>query len=261
MELVDCFIDIFTYVAHLARKQVQPSTTSGPEGQTSKPQGATGTKTWSGFFKSANVSGPAVPFQTVKDQLDLLLAKSEALAKQQNISKEDCENAKFAVAAWVDEQILCSVWDGRLEWINESWQRRFFHTGNAGAEFMHRLRDLPADNRAVRKVYALCLAMGFQGPYDDAGEGGELDRLRKQIYKDVLGEKYKDALLPTQPLFPHSYPQGQPAESRPRRVGLVMRSGLAVALWLSGPLLFLVLYWVYGAMLDSTIAGFFRLSQ
>ena len=34
MELVDCFIDIFTYVAHLARKQVQPSTTSGPEGQT-----------------------------------------------------------------------------------------------------------------------------------------------------------------------------------------------------------------------------------
>jgi type VI secretion system protein ImpK len=261
MELVECFIDIFVYVTHLAKKQVQPAPPGSEAKATDKPPAAGGSKTWSGFFKSANVTGPAVDFQTVKGQLEQLLSKSEALSREHDFSREDYENAKFAVCAWVDERILCSAWDGRLDWLNESWQRRFFHTANAGEEFMHRLQELPADKGTVRKVYMLCLALGFQGPYDDAGEGGELDRLSKQIYKQVLGDKYPEALGASQLLFPQAYPQGQPAAERPRRSALGMRTGLVAALWASGPLLFLVLYWLYGAMLDSTIAGFFRASQ
>ncbi len=261
MELVDCFIDIFTYVTQLAKKQVTPVGGADPAAPAAKPQSAGGGKTWSGFFKAANVSGPSVPFPTVKAQLEELLMKSEGLAKQLGTPKEDYESAQFAVCAWVDEQILCSAWEGRMDWLNEPWQRRFFHTTNAGAEFIQRLQALPPDKHAVRKVYVLCLALGFQGPFDDAGEGGELDRLRRQFYKQTLGDKFEGALEPAVLLFPGAYPQGQPAEPRPRRSGSGMHLGLAAALWMSGPLLFLVLYWLYGSMLDSTIAGFFRASQ
>lgn len=146
---------------------------------------------------------------------DLPLPDAEASAEEALRQwRFACENARFAVYAWADEQILQSARLDAADWLGYSLQYRYFHTTGAGREFFSRLaaivhaavpdaetplpgeEDAPdaaprmlevaalhgLDERsaAVVETYALCLLYGFRGMLHDYEEA--LTRCRKAAY-------------------------------------------------------------------------------
>ena len=129
-----------------------------------------------------------------------------------------CDNARFAVYAWVDELLLQSPRLDAADWLSYSLQYRYCGTASAGREFFTRLIDLvraslppaeqapaaeeDADDDAPRaleafvlhggdeltaatvRVYALCLLYGFKGMLRDAPE--TLNRCRKAAHALLL---------------------------------------------------------------------------
>lgn len=125
-----------------------------------------------------------------------------------------CDNARFAVYAWVDEQILQSSRLDAMDWLGLSLQYHYFDATDAGRDFFARLEalartalpfagenapeeDAPAGTGpqllealllhgadeltlAVIRVYALCLLYGFKGMLHDFPEA--LARYRKAAY-------------------------------------------------------------------------------
>ncbi|MFP4257873.1 MAG: DotU family type IV/VI secretion system protein, partial [Desulfovermiculus sp.] len=79
-------------------------------------------------------------FETVRTDLESLLAQARNLVLSQN--QEYFDTARFAVCAWIDEQILGSSWPGREEWIMLPLQKRLYGTVRAGEEFFFRLEEL-----------------------------------------------------------------------------------------------------------------------
>lgn len=126
-----------------------------------------------------------------------------------------CDNARFAVYAWVDEQMLQSPRLDAADWLGYSLQYHYFATTDAGQAFFSRLTALVrsalpaadagqpgegdglpdggpqmleafvlhgADERttAVAEAYALCLLYGFRGMLHDNPDA--LARYRKAAY-------------------------------------------------------------------------------
>ena len=130
-----------------------------------------------------------------------------------------CDNARFAVYAWGDEQILQSSRLDAMDWLGLSLQYHYFDATDAGRDFFARLEALArtalpfAENSAsqeedaaagtgpqllealllhgadeltlaVIRVYALCLLYGFKGMLHDSPEA--LTRYRKAAYLLLL---------------------------------------------------------------------------
>lgn len=95
-------------------------------------------------------------------------------AQQADIASADAMEAIYALAAFMDEQILRSPWPARQQWMAQPLQLVYFHENTAGEGFYQRLAGLEADpDRAhVVQIYYLCLALGFQGKYA-VGHPGE----------------------------------------------------------------------------------------
>jgi type VI secretion system protein ImpK len=93
--------------------------------------------------------------------------------REAGIPDEDANEAKYAIAAFTDEQIFRSAWPGRSQWMGQPLQLVYFNENTAGEGFFHRmaaLQNQPA-RAHVLEIYYLCLCLGFQGQY--AVRGGE----------------------------------------------------------------------------------------
>ena len=86
-------------------------------------------------------------FPEVAEQVQLLLDRAEAFRARQGFPVAEWRQALFAVCAWVDEQILCSAWDGRNPWLSSQLQRKYFDTSRAGELFFERLQALPEEKQ------------------------------------------------------------------------------------------------------------------
>ncbi|MBN2515601.1 MAG: DotU family type IV/VI secretion system protein [Deltaproteobacteria bacterium] len=172
MRLIDCFIDIVTYTTDLLR-----------------------------------IGGREQPaFEKVKNDYTTLFDLAEERLKKGNISAEEWADARFAVCAWVDESILCSSWEGKTLWIHDQLQRTYYGTTNGGEEFFDRLGELAPEAKAVREVYAYCLAMGFKGRYFKKKDEARLEAVRESNYKYVSNESVIDkASSDSESLFPRAY--------------------------------------------------------
>ncbi|WP_419811106.1 DotU family type IV/VI secretion system protein [Bacterioplanoides sp.] len=73
----------------------------------------------------------------------------------------------FPVVAYIDELILTSEWKDRHSWKNDSLQRHYFDTTNAGSEFYDRLNLLnrQGSDSEIREIYLMCIGLGFKGKY------------------------------------------------------------------------------------------------
>lgn len=84
------------------------------------------------------------------------------------IESEQAKSMKYVMAALVDEIILNSRWEGRIEWMSKTMQLHFFGEHIAGEKFFSRLNALRQDsykNIDLLEGYYLCLQLGFAGVY------------------------------------------------------------------------------------------------
>jgi type IV/VI secretion system ImpK/VasF family protein len=124
----------------------------------------------------------------------------------------DIDRVAFAVVAWLDELIA------RHPESLSGWsplQVELFHTNNAGNEFFVYLRELRPDQAEVCEVYYVALCLGFVGEYMfDAGEGGELDKIRRQIEDRLPVPPRLPAKLTETPITPQPYEAPLPSGLR-----------------------------------------------
>lgn len=194
-------------------------------------------------------------FETVRLDVEALLAKGQEIAVKAGFSLDDFLEARFAVSAWMDETILLSPWPGRDQWAVQSLQRKFYNTTNAGEEFFERLAQLPQGQGAVLEVFATCLALGFKGRYFHEGQEAELAKIRRGALAALWGGDYEDVDLAEGLVFPSAYPAG--AAGRGRRVW--RRVNLSALIWfLVPPALLLTLFALYRYNLYKLIYDFFK---
>ncbi|CBL44795.1 Hypothetical protein HDN1F_12120 [gamma proteobacterium HdN1] len=149
---------------------------------------ALGTTSNSSTNSSTNSSASSKPNANVEEleytqfraQTLQLLEDNAPLFTSTDICEEDYRNALFAVAAFIDEQVMNANWPEKKRWASETLQKRYFDTTRGGVEFFTRLDALnpfnPTD-REIREVYYYCLALGFAGQYYQPGDKSRLAEL------------------------------------------------------------------------------------
>jgi type VI secretion system protein ImpK len=107
---------------------------------------------------------------------DLPSVRQRFLASLQHMTTEgarlgiaavDLAEARYALVAFMDEQVLRSSWSRRDDWMKQPLQLLLYQESAAGENFFVRLRALlqTADRAAAIRAYGLCLALGFRGAY------------------------------------------------------------------------------------------------
>ena len=182
MRIVDCFMELLTYVAY--------------------------------FLKTVKTRQPA--FDQVKADIDRLISQADTCLENRGIPSEDSDHARFAIFAWIDEVILNSPWNEKDQWQRQQLQRLHFGTADAGELFFDRLNTLGPHQNDVREVYYLCLAMGFTGRYVHEGDDFLLEQLRTSNLKVLLGSSVGLPGLDEGRLFAEAYPR-QVDELKPQR--------------------------------------------
>lgn len=168
-------------------------------------------------------------------------------AQKAQIPSGDAMEAIYALAAFMDEQILRSPWPARQKWMAQPLQLVYFKENTAGEGFFNRLSALEADpERAhVVQIYYLCMALGFRGKYAVASPA-ELSAVQERTFS-LLTRR-----LPSTDTFsPFGYPQQQRINLSPKQFPMV-----AVSLGFFGLslLLFIVFIVVTSASASSAAA-------
>ena len=120
--------------------------------------------------------------EALRQRIDEQFRGLESKARQADVPQEDVQQAKYAVAAFIDEMILTSQWSLKDSWADKPLQLAYFNDFAAGEEFYNRIDALRAAKKnSVIEVYYLCLALGFRGKYVDL-QGME----KKKVLMDSL---------------------------------------------------------------------------
>lgn len=222
MHLSDCFIDIFAYGTF--------------------------------FLKTVENKNPSI--EQVKTDIGRLLTESEGGVVRGGFAREDYEQARFAVCAWIDEAMLNSSWKERGLWLKDQLQRRFYNTTDAGEEFFDRLSAIGLHQREVREVFYLCLALGFTGRYCHSGDEYQLEQIKTSTLKLLLGSSVGLPSLERSDLFPEAFPTA-PLEKERQRSRFGSRAVFTICL--VGPVfLFCLLYGIYRFTLSGIGENFIR---
>lgn len=151
------------------------------------------------------------PHNELKQRAGAMLEQVAEKGSSAGLSRDDINDARYAIVAFIDEQIFQANWDGKQEWMLEPLQLVYFNETTAGEGFFSRLQELEArpERAHVLQLYYLCLLLGFQGVYAVKNPDA-LDALIERI-----GLKLS-RLLPAQDVFS---PHGVPADSGRRKAG------------------------------------------
>lgn len=122
-------------------------------------------------------------------QLQHAVSQVKERAKAKGCPNSEVQEASYALAALIDEQIplRCPKLAGK--WRSALLQE-LFQDNQGGTYFFDRLETLlksPERNEALG-IYAICLAYGFRGKFSDQGRD-ELVRLRQQLRRRLPSAK------------------------------------------------------------------------
>jgi len=215
MRIVDCFIELLAYVAY--------------------------------FLKTVKTRQPA--FDQVRADIERLVSQADTCLQEKGIPKEENDQARFAIFAWIDEVILSSPWNEKEKWQGQQLQRTYFQTADAGEVFFERLNMLGPHQNHVREVYYLCLAMGFTGRYIHEGDDFLLDQLKTSNLKVLMGSSMGLPALDKGQLFAEAYPRQtkeETPEQRKRGFSPVTLVGIAFPV-----ALFAALFLIYSFILNN----------
>lgn len=118
----------------------------------------------------------------LRRRMGTLLEDMDRRGLELGVPKRDLDDAKYAVVAFIDEQLFRAPWAGRQEWMLEPLQLVYFNENTAGEGFFDRLDALEREPARlhVLQVYYVCLTLGFQGKFAVRGGDGlsaTIDRL------------------------------------------------------------------------------------
>lgn len=149
---------------------------------------------------SKHLPAPAELKQRLIDALDTMVGKG----RQRGVSDQELAEARYALTAFLDEQIFKSHWAGRSEWMNEPLQLVLYRERGAGEHFFVRLRALLRSGKrlAALEVYYLCLALGFRGVYE---QNGDLRGLAS--FTEAARRQLEGALPDASKLAPNAQPR------------------------------------------------------
>ncbi len=222
MHLTDCFMELIAYVTY--------------------------------FQKTAAMKQPF--YEQLKADILRLLTQSEDCLKKGLFSKEDYDQARFVICAWVDEVILGSSWNQKIQWQREQLQRLYYNTTEAGEEVFERLNTLGLHQRDVREVYYLCLALGFKGRFIHPGDEYLLEQLKTSNLKILIGSSVGIPSLERAELFSEAYPI-KSVEIGPQK--RKFHFSIFTLIGLAGPvLLFGLLFLIYRFSLSGIAENFLR---
>jgi type VI secretion system protein ImpK len=156
----------------------------------------------------------------------------------------------------VDEGILNSGWKEKAQWQKEQLQRVYYRTTDAGEEFFERLNAVGFQQRGVREVFYLCLALGFMGRHCQPGDEYLLGQLKSSNLMLLLGTSVGIPSLEREQLFPDAYPT-ETFDVGPRE--RKFRFSTFTVACLAGPVvLFGILFLVYRIALSGIADNFLR---
>ena len=113
------------------------------------------------FRQTASQAQP--PYDPIRSRVVDLLKRSEEIPAKGLCTREDYDQARYAVCAWIDETVLAAEWTPKARWRPELLQRLYYQSADAGEKFFERLNRLGVQQNGIREVYFLCLALGFEG--------------------------------------------------------------------------------------------------
>lgn len=113
-------------------------------------------------------SGDLKPSSDLRRSVTAIMQQFEQTAAARGYKEDQMQQAKFALAALLDEVVLASGSELRVEWEKYPLQLEYFHEAFAGTKFFDRVQELLKRVEAeadVIEVYYLCLLLGFKGKY------------------------------------------------------------------------------------------------
>jgi type VI secretion system protein ImpK len=157
-------------------------------------------------------AGVVTPSNEMRYKIDGLFKKFEERGEQGGYKESQLRDAKFALAAFVDETVLAGGFPLREEWERYPLQLEYFREALAGNKFFERLDGLIKQGETdVVEIYYLCLLLGFKGRYHVFLE----DQLPGVI--NTTAEYLRGAgRLRTRALSPHGLLNDQPAPPPPK---------------------------------------------
>lgn len=118
--------------------------------------------------QSSNVAPAHELRQQILTALDTMVGRGRARGFPDN----ELAEARYALVAFLDEQINKSNWPGRTEWMGHPLQLELYREYTAGENFFKRMRVLIQQGQfsPALEVYYLCLLLGFRGAYGASGD-------------------------------------------------------------------------------------------
>src|SRR6478752_2990994 len=150
------------------------------------------------FPHAPSMGGAGELRQRLQVALDNMVGKGRAAG----LPEADLADMRYAVVAFLDEQILKSNWPGRNEWMSQPLQLVLFNQYTAGEHFFNRLRSLIGEGRSEAiAAYQLCLALGFRGQFGTGGDPSALSGFAQAALQQV-----SRSLPRADKLGPHAVP-------------------------------------------------------
>lgn len=169
---------------------------------------------------------------------------------------EAMEQAKYALAAFIDETVINSENNCRDTWITEPLAVSLFNDSLAGENFFKRLEALLPDlkrNLETIEVYYFALALGFQGRYRLSG-AEVLPNVVRNLLKRIESMRGAPAKAVSPAAYVHPGMKGRERSGRP----LMIASGLLLAV---ASALYLLLSFASDGALDPARAAVERLQS
>ena len=177
-------------------------------------------------------------------RISTLFDQMHRKCREAGFADDDANEAKYAISAFADEQILRSQWPGRNQWMAQPLQLLYFNENTAGEGFFKRMASLQAQPQRshVLEIFYLCLCLGFQGQY--AVRGGE----GTGVIIDQVSSQLSAASGGGESISPHGEPREAFRGLMRRELPLV---GLSIAFFVLALVVFVLLKLVLAGSVSS----------
>ncbi|HSY25012.1 MAG TPA: DotU family type IV/VI secretion system protein [Polyangiaceae bacterium] len=115
------------------------------------------------------IAQPSLP--ALRDSLIAQLKRFVTRARELGLPDAEIQEARYALVAFLDEQVLRGGGADRAEWMSHPLQLQFYRETTAGENFFARMRALTerGSHQGALEVYLLCIALGFVGAAPGGG--------------------------------------------------------------------------------------------